>query len=393
MSKRWKLHLWFRVLFCLVLVLTLVGCIEKEDPDQLLKPQGEGQRETSDEASVDVRSYFPMMEGMVYNYAGEGNEFASFQREVIYVQDPYMQVLDTNGGTVVAKVYRVLEDKVELMYQQEEFYQDTNIIDQLGEDKSPKEIILKGPIQVGTIWTSGGRKRKIVGVNETLEVPVGIYHRVLVVRIASTDESNKSVTTEYFAENVGLIKREFKSGEVLITSKLAVYGILPEEPGQTVSEVEEERIEDLTLEEPDLALLAYQLERQMRAQYQAAYESYINLERVVKDDQIKFDQIIALYREGIQPIAVENQVKEQVNRLEDFYQAGEGEATFPTHEVVENVKVLKKNDNRAQVALTLTKYFLEEERSARAYDRTFNYLIDLVKEGNQWKIEKISNES
>ena len=207
------------ILAVLVLAFFITGCND-EAPNNLSK---EPKAESTQKVSADLRSYFPLIEGMNYSYTGKGIEYASFTRRVQYIDRPYLQLAEDNGGTVMGEVYRVTEDKLELIHKGEEFYQDDNLISQVDKDSPPIKIILEAPLKVGKSWTTDGEKREIVAIDETVTLPAGRFYNV--IKIKSTRESTDSTTYEYYAENIGLILREFHSGETRIISKLASFGI------------------------------------------------------------------------------------------------------------------------------------------------------------------------
>ncbi|MCG8641881.1 MAG: hypothetical protein MI862_19280, partial [Desulfobacterales bacterium] len=148
----------------------------------------------------------------------------------------------------------------------------------------------------------------------------------------------------------------------------------------------------LDLNEPDLALLAYQLDHQIRSSFQAAYESYINLPRLTGGSEQKFTQIIEVLKNNIQRFAVAQVVEKQITKLQQLYKAGEGELTFPVYEVVEGAKILQKDKDQAEISLSIKKFFPEREWSGKSYESTFNYIIDIIKEEGAWKIKKVVSE-
>lgn len=380
----------------LVLILIpvcLLGCLGQEPA----KDKEQEPLESMQNRGSDLRSYFPIINGMMYNFLGEGNEYASFSREIKYVEKPFVQFYENNGGTMVVVVYKVAEDQILALFKQEEFYEDKNIIYEITEKDEMKELILKAPLKEGNSWITGKRRREIMSVNETLTVPAGTFYDVVKIKITSEEEPDSFENYEYYAENVGLIMLEFISQDLEVISQLQSYGMKEAiknvstlDKNQTQTELNE--VNGIDLKEPDLALLAYQLDHQVRSSFQAAYESYINLPRITKDNEQKFSQIIEVLKNNIQKVAVNQIVEKQITKLQQLYKGGEGELTFPVYEVVEGAKVLQKNKDQAEVSLSIKKFFPEREWSGKSYESTFNYIIDIIKEEGVWKVKKVVSE-
>lgn len=91
------------------------------------KPKEENQkvRETPKKQSQQVPSktvsplpsdYFPLTAGMSWEYQGEGNEYASFKRKVLFVKGNLAQIQEDNGGTVSASVFKTTNDSVNRVF-------------------------------------------------------------------------------------------------------------------------------------------------------------------------------------------------------------------------------------------------------------------------------------
>ncbi len=111
---------------CIVLLLLIIlaGCMGKESLE-------ENKELPVDVIERDLRSYFPLIEGMEYEYSREGNEFASFTREIKYVNKPFVQFHDYSG-TVGGFVYEVKEDQISKVFEQAEAFEEQNILSKLG---------------------------------------------------------------------------------------------------------------------------------------------------------------------------------------------------------------------------------------------------------------------
>ncbi|RYD05071.1 hypothetical protein N752_10895 [Desulforamulus aquiferis] len=193
------------LLLIIICLLVLSGCARQESPKQVKKGK-------------ELEAYFPMEQDLTWQYEGEGNEYASFTRRVMYQEGDRLQIAEDNGGTKVALVYQVGDNEIAKLYSEPEFYTDENI---LQGPPNMHEVILKGPLEVGTTWQNERFKREIISVNEEVKVPAGNYGQVVKVKITSMElEASGSEQYEYYAENVGLIMREFIIDQEKIVSRL-----------------------------------------------------------------------------------------------------------------------------------------------------------------------------
>lgn len=122
--------------------------------------------EGGEESPDDLRAYLPALVGMTYHYEGMGMEFASFTRRLTFAAQGLLQLEDLSG---------------------------TNLA-------------------------------------QVVEVPLGVFYDVAVVKSRSRDGASGEVY-EYYAKNVGLIKREFileSEGETFtVTSSLKALSFPP----------------------------------------------------------------------------------------------------------------------------------------------------------------------
>jgi hypothetical protein len=82
---------------------------------------------------------------------------------------------------------------------------------------------------VGTRWEDHGVSREITAHLAELAVPAGTFYDVLEVKSISKEPDANYELTEYYAVNVGLIRRDFVSREggasVTVSSSLQRYGV------------------------------------------------------------------------------------------------------------------------------------------------------------------------
>lgn len=190
----------------LVVSMLTVGCAKEEpvipNPDE----------------ELGVKAYFPATVGDIWEYEGQGNEYASFYREVVYAEGDLAQFSEDNGGTVTATVYSITEDVITQVFFKGEEYEDTNF---LAEEPNADMVILKAPLSEGTQWNTENGSRKIVDLDATVDTPAGQFLSCIQVEV----EEGDSTLYEYFAPEVGMVKREFIMGEDRVTSSLSDFSI------------------------------------------------------------------------------------------------------------------------------------------------------------------------
>ena len=238
-----RIHLHILLLSFLVLFNILInGCTtpqeqEPEDikqsknsnqPDTKLK-LGESERNEQTNQTKDTKldtdkkikalkpgDFFPLYADLSWEYHGEGNEYASFSRKVLFNKDNLAQIREDNGGTVSASVFKTTNDAVTRVFFVGEAYDQSSY---LNSEPNENIIILKEPLKAGTKWNEATGVREIVDVNATVDTPAGSFERCIKVKISDKN----SIVNEYFKQGIGMVKREFISGEFLITSSLKEF--------------------------------------------------------------------------------------------------------------------------------------------------------------------------
>lgn len=163
-----------------------------------------------------VKDYFPLHEGCRWQYRGEGMEYASFEREVLYVAGDRAQIKENNGGTVSASIIKITEDAIIRTFFQGEQYDNANLLDREANDNL---VILQGPLEAGTRWETPTGVREIVATDAAIATPAGLFTGCIKVKI----ESQYSTTYEYYKDGIGMVKREFITEDTLITSTLEQF--------------------------------------------------------------------------------------------------------------------------------------------------------------------------
>lgn len=171
-----------------------------------------------DYEQVSLSSFFPLSLGSTWQYRGEGNEYASFSRKVLFVEGNRAQIAENNGGTVSASVFEISKNEIVRTFFKGEEYDEKNLLDQ-----EPNDIlvVLKTPVAAGTKWEVPGGVREIVDTNATVDTPAGRFEGCIKVSI----KSENSVMYEYFKAGIGMVKREFESEGMVVTSSLEKYEI------------------------------------------------------------------------------------------------------------------------------------------------------------------------
>jgi len=198
----------------LFFMLTVSGCTGQT-------PNDNNNNNNKPTESVTPGDYFPLTAGSSWKYQGEGNEYASFTREVMFVKDNLAQVRENNGGTISMSVYNITRDAVTRIFFIGEAYENNNYL-----ESTPNEniIILKNPLEVGTRWEEKNAVREITDTKASINTPSGSYTNCIKVKITYEN----SVVYEYFKEDTGMVHREFVSERSTVTSSLKDLKIVPD---------------------------------------------------------------------------------------------------------------------------------------------------------------------
>lgn len=174
---------------------------------------------TAGEAAEDmtVMDYFPLSADTEYVYEGQGNEFAAYNQvtDFIDAQNNRIQTRTNNGGTETVRVIEIKDGKVSVIKLLNECYYRENLIPAAAAGNGA-EVLLMEPLTQGTQWSlPDGRKRSITAVDVTVDTLSGSYQAVEV-----TTESSDSISKDYYAPQVGLVKSVFRSGDMEVSSIL-----------------------------------------------------------------------------------------------------------------------------------------------------------------------------
>lgn len=197
--------------------------------------------------NIDLAAYFPDTNNQHYIYAGEGNEYASYDEYTDYAKDNRKQIRKNNGGTEEVKVIELEKEHIKTRLSRGEAYPRENWLDQEPGEEEGTEILLKAPLKEGTTWpVMGERTRTITGINVSIDTPMGTYETVEV-----TTEGSEDKVVDYYAPDIGLVKTVFTSDDYNVTSTLSkietdvplvqtVRFYYPNADGETLSYVDKE---------------------------------------------------------------------------------------------------------------------------------------------------------
>jgi hypothetical protein len=213
------------LVFLLVLAVIVIWAATLEN--------GDPAKSTLSTAATGLRSvqaYFPAKVGMEWHYSGDGAEYADFSRRITAAAGDLVLVEDVTTATTVGAVYRVLPERAVLLTSVEEYSpEEHDLLQEVDGSAAAQRTPLQGPPIVGTRWEDHGVSREITAHLAELAVPAGTFYDVLEVKSISKEPDANYELTEYYAVNVGLIRRDFVSREggasVTVSSSLQRYGV------------------------------------------------------------------------------------------------------------------------------------------------------------------------
>lgn len=223
----------------LALVLTVAGCgtqdtvteepaedtaqedavQEEEASEETPAESTSGDSHDSEEATVDPYDYF-LEDGSTARFEGYGNEFAEFTLRTDYMEANHVATYEENGGTVVLRVYRLHDDRIELVKQEGEFYDEYTASFEELEALDVISTYLEFPIEEGQEIGDA----TVVETGTSLETPYQNFDGVFMLE--SFEGEDGAVNRNYFVEGYGEVKREFRGNvddpdEMAVTSTLA----------------------------------------------------------------------------------------------------------------------------------------------------------------------------
>lgn len=163
--------------------------------------------------------FYPLKEGNVWEYQGEGMEYASFIQKVIFSSGSRYQITVDNGGTVISNVLEESNESIINTYRSGEEFGGENLLEEPG---NTNIIILQLPLERGNFWISEGNHYEIIDTEADVVVPAGEFKDCITVKATFKDHTSNMIY--YYKQGIGMVQSEFKteSGDI-ITSKLKSY--------------------------------------------------------------------------------------------------------------------------------------------------------------------------
>ena len=206
-GKGWRLS------FSVIVLILVVALAMKwlEPPVSTSKAENEADIPALATAASDLRVYLPPLHGMIYYFTGKGMEYAAFSRRITSAAPGFLQIEDTSG-TNLAQVAEYNTDELKVIWSETEFYENRSLLDpSVREGRKGGEptnlVFLKAPVIKGQKWNDASFQREIVSTDHVVTVPLGTFYEVVVVKSRSL-QAEDFVQYEYYAKNMGLIKRE-----------------------------------------------------------------------------------------------------------------------------------------------------------------------------------------
>ncbi|PKM61197.1 MAG: hypothetical protein CVU99_04315 [Firmicutes bacterium HGW-Firmicutes-4] len=162
----------------------------------------------ANEVTLRVEDYFPIRENTRSAFAGQGNEFATYDVFIDYATPSRVQQRISNGGTVTVNVIELVDGQLVKTLSQPETYYRENF---LGKGNQ-KEILLMEPLKVGTTWVlTDNRTRSITNIAAAVTTPYGNL-QALEVTTTAVNQPNQN-QRDYYVQDLGLVKSVFEVGE------------------------------------------------------------------------------------------------------------------------------------------------------------------------------------
>ncbi|MFF5994554.1 hypothetical protein AAGS61_07320 [Lysinibacillus sp. KU-BSD001] len=129
-------------------------------------------------------------------FLGEGNEYASFTEETIWLTDTIVQTVVDNGGVTMYRIYRIADQAIDLVY--EDVTSPNLTVDEI--EKLPTiELYMALPIERNTSFDGW----VITAIDVTVKTPFQTFTQAIEV-VKETDDFK---TSRYFVRGFGLVKQ------------------------------------------------------------------------------------------------------------------------------------------------------------------------------------------
>lgn len=159
--------------------------------------------------SLDWHDFF-LPDSSLASFKGDGNEYAAYTARTVWHDDRHVTVYEDNGGTVMARTYRLEENRVVIVREEGEQYTDYTPSEAQLNALEPLSIYLEAPLEEGRTfdgWT-------VVDDAAVVVTPLRAFNNVIVIE----RESEGAVIRSYFARGYGEIKQSFEMDSFTVTS-------------------------------------------------------------------------------------------------------------------------------------------------------------------------------
>lgn len=171
-----------------------------------------GTQETqAEQASLNLKSFFKN-DGDIAKFVGDFNEYAGFTETTTWLNDEYVQLLTDNGGSATRQIYKVSEDKIELVLEKIDISKSEALSDEKLKALKPISTLLIAQIEDGATFNN-----KVVTYPVEFLTPYKKFSDTIQVTV----KEPSSTIDYYYAQQYGLIGKitTFKDG-YQITSML-----------------------------------------------------------------------------------------------------------------------------------------------------------------------------
>lgn len=185
-----------------------------EDMEEEEESGGDSHEESAD---IQLSDYF-MPDGSIAYFEGFGNEYAQLNLRTVFLENNHVAVYEDNGGTVLLSVYRLTDNRIELVLEEGEYYDEYRPNAAELDALEPISVYLEFPIEEGQSIGD----QTVIETGASLETYYGTFEDVFILEeIFESGGVNKT----YFAEGYGEVKREYRANaddpdEYAITSIL-----------------------------------------------------------------------------------------------------------------------------------------------------------------------------
>ena len=196
----------------------MVSCAPAPTPTPTPTPTPAPEPEPAPEEESLI-GFYPLKEGNMWEYEGEGMEYASFFQKVIFSSGNRHQVTIDNGGTIIANVLEESEGSIVNIYRSGEEFSGGNLLDK---PSNVNIIMLQTPLEKGNFWISEENHYEIINTEADVVVPAGEFKGCIAVKVTFKDQTSNMIY--YYKQGIGMVQSEFRTdtGD-LVTSKLKRY--------------------------------------------------------------------------------------------------------------------------------------------------------------------------